>query len=262
MFWSVVKDLAREWNDRSDFIKIYLYCWAAFTVIFFSVSRSKLPGYILPAVPPLALSLSRSISLRIRGILPGKKWIGIAGSAAIVGMTVAIDRLPFAIDYFPPGPLFLVNLVDYVAAIAAMVMALRRRVASALFLSVISIIFTLAVGLTGDTKWSLDLGISARWASKVPEGVTPDYWASHTATYKLRRSFLHGLNFYAHREVPEWNGNKAERNWVFTTPKEMTELGGMGLQCPHFMAFPPVIVCEAGGSAGGLPRSGQLQQEK
>ncbi len=262
MFWSVVKDLAREWNDRSDFIKIYLYCWAAFTVIFFSVSRSKLPGYILPAVPPLALSLSRSISLRIRGILPGKKWIGIAGSAAIVGMTVAIDRLPFAIDYFPPGPLFLVNLVDYVAAIAAMVMALRRRVASALFLSVISIIFTLAVGLTGDTKWSLDLGISARWASKVPEGVTPDYWASHTATYKLRRSFLHGLNFYVHREVPEWNGNKAERNWVFTTPKEMTELGGMGLQCPHFMAFPPVIVCEAGGSADSLPRSGQLQQEK
>jgi 4-amino-4-deoxy-L-arabinose transferase-like glycosyltransferase len=262
MFWSVLKDLARERNVRSDLIQLYLHCWAAFTVIFFSVSKSKLPGYILPAVPPLALLLSRSISPRILRILPGERWIGIVSGVAIVGMTEAIDRLPFAIDYFPPGPLFFVNLVDYLAAIAVIAMAVRRRVASALFLSVISIIFTLAVGLTGDARWSLDLGISARWATRIPEGISPDYWASHTTTYKLRRSFLYGLNFYLHKEVPEWNGNKAERNWVFTTPKEMTELGGMGLECSHFMAFPPVIVCEAGRSADNFPRSGQPQQEK
>jgi 4-amino-4-deoxy-L-arabinose transferase-like glycosyltransferase len=259
MFWSVLKDLTREWNVRSDFSRLYLGCWAAFPVIFFSVSRSKLPGYILPAIPPLALILSHSISLRIRGILPGEKWIGIAGGVAIVGMTEAIDRLPFAIDYFPPGPLFLVNLVDYIAAIAVVALALRRRVASAFFVSIIAILFSVAAGLTGDARWSLDLGVSARWATGVPPGVSRDYWATHTSAYKLRRSFVYGVNFYLHKEVPEWNGNTGERNWVFTTPKEMSELGGMGLECPHFMAFPPVIVCEAGKSADSPPRSGQPQ---
>ncbi len=259
IFLAVAKDLINRWNTSSAHSQLYLCCWAAFPIVFFSASKSKLPGYVLPAILPLALLLSLSISLRIRKILPGEKWLAIAGGVAIIGMTEAIGRLPFAIDYFPPGPLRWVNPVDYVAAIVVIVMGFRRRVSSALVMSVIFIIFTLAYGLTGDARWSLDLGVSARWATRVPDGTSRDYWASHTSTYKVRRSFLHGLNFYVHRELPEWSGNTGERNWVFTTPVEMAKLRGMGLECPHFMAFPPVIVCEVAGLAHSLPGSGQPQ---
>jgi 4-amino-4-deoxy-L-arabinose transferase-like glycosyltransferase len=257
MFLSVLKDVIRNGSFRADFSQIYSCCWAAFPVIFFSAAKSKLPGYVLPSVFPLALLLSHSISMRIQKSIVGEKWIGVASGAAIFGVIMAINRFPFAIDYFPPRPLSWMELLDVLAAIVAITLGFRRRSSSALVVSVLSLIFTVAVGLTGDASWVLDLGTSTRWAARVPEGVSSDYWAAHTSAYKLRRSFLYGISFYLHREVPEWNGNTGERNWVFTTPKEMSELGGRGLECPHFMAFPPVIVCEAGKSASSHPRSGQ-----
>src|SRR6185295_16644760 len=38
-----------------------LFWWAIVPLVFFSLSRSKLPGYILPMVPPIALLLAKEI---------------------------------------------------------------------------------------------------------------------------------------------------------------------------------------------------------
>ncbi len=257
MFLSVFKDLIRNWSFRADSSPVFTSCWAALPVAFFSASKSKLPGYVLPTVFPLALLLSHSISTRIQESSASDKWIGIASGVAIFGVTVTIDRLPFAIDYFPPRPLLWVEALDWLAAIVAIVLGFRRRPSSALIVTTLCLLCTLGIGLTGDASWALDLGTSARWATRVPEGVSREYWSSHTATYKLQRSFHYGLNFYLHKEVLEWSGDRSERNWVFTTPKEMTELRAMRMECSNFMAFPPVIVCEARESADSLRRSGQ-----
>jgi len=48
----------RTW-DRST---LFLGCWILFPFLFFSFSTSKLPGYILPSLPPLALLLGRKLS--------------------------------------------------------------------------------------------------------------------------------------------------------------------------------------------------------
>jgi 4-amino-4-deoxy-L-arabinose transferase-like glycosyltransferase len=42
-------------------LSTFLLCWSLFCVAFFSVSKSKLPGYILPAVPAVALLLARGV---------------------------------------------------------------------------------------------------------------------------------------------------------------------------------------------------------
>jgi 4-amino-4-deoxy-L-arabinose transferase-like glycosyltransferase len=67
-------------NIRSD-LKIFCFAWAAVPLVFFSFSGSKLPGYILPAVPPLIIFTagfvyrwmndSRSRRLVIQGIAFG-----------------------------------------------------------------------------------------------------------------------------------------------------------------------------------------------
>src|SRR6202007_865811 len=36
--------------------------WVGFCLLFFSFSKSKLPGYVLPAVPPIAFLLSRILA--------------------------------------------------------------------------------------------------------------------------------------------------------------------------------------------------------
>jgi 4-amino-4-deoxy-L-arabinose transferase-like glycosyltransferase len=41
---------------------LFLTCWLLFPLIFFSLSGSKLAGYILPCLPPLALILGVSLS--------------------------------------------------------------------------------------------------------------------------------------------------------------------------------------------------------
>ena len=47
-------------NDRVSHASLlhFFICWALFPVVFFSISQSKLPGYILPALPPLAILLA------------------------------------------------------------------------------------------------------------------------------------------------------------------------------------------------------------
>ena len=48
----------RRWRalkEESQKPVVYLLCWALVTFTFFSLSQSKLPGYILPAIPPLAI---------------------------------------------------------------------------------------------------------------------------------------------------------------------------------------------------------------
>jgi len=54
----IVPALRRRLEDKD---KILLW-WTLIPILFFSLSGSKLPGYILPSVPPLAMLIARGIS--------------------------------------------------------------------------------------------------------------------------------------------------------------------------------------------------------
>jgi len=53
----------------------FFLSWVAFPFVFFSVSQSKLPGYILPAIPPLVLLLAASLSARLRSSEKAASWL-------------------------------------------------------------------------------------------------------------------------------------------------------------------------------------------
>jgi len=61
--------------------------WAAFVVLFFSASGSKLPAYVLPAFPPLALVLGRYLQLAPERRLA--LWSGLAIPVAIALLALA-----------------------------------------------------------------------------------------------------------------------------------------------------------------------------
>ncbi|HKV27646.1 MAG TPA: glycosyltransferase family 39 protein [Candidatus Acidoferrales bacterium] len=89
-----------EWRTSSGF---FIACWAIFPFIFFSFSQSKLPGYILPVFPPLALLMARSFACAIEWARRKTQWIGVATGmmSVALGVTGAIGfhRLP---PYEPP----------------------------------------------------------------------------------------------------------------------------------------------------------------
>ena len=70
----------------------FLWIWCAFTVVFFTLSRSKLVPYALPVFPPLALLVGRRLAAR-RGLA----WD--AGSAVALGaLLLAIATLPIRVS--------------------------------------------------------------------------------------------------------------------------------------------------------------------
>ncbi len=71
----------------------FALAWAAFVFLFFSASGSKLPSYILPMFPPLALVigwllLGLEVRVLFRLLLP----LVVAGTALTLGLVFAYDR--------------------------------------------------------------------------------------------------------------------------------------------------------------------------
>lgn len=68
-----------------------LLLWAVVIVAFFSFSKSKLPGYVIPALPALALLIARDMVRRTRVPL---RWLATFALVAGVGVLAFARRLP------------------------------------------------------------------------------------------------------------------------------------------------------------------------
>ena len=93
-------DGRRIWREKSYLRSpgLFIACWGIFPVIFFSFSQSKLPGYVLPAIPPLALLLARSFARAKEQTPRVAQWLAVA--TAILWLAVCasgahwLQRLP------------------------------------------------------------------------------------------------------------------------------------------------------------------------
>ena len=78
-------------------------CWLVVPVVFFSISQSKLPGYILPAIPAGAVLLADYLLRRLEREQPVSKWLAIVHAivasapvvpAMVIGFIVMKHGLP------------------------------------------------------------------------------------------------------------------------------------------------------------------------
>ena len=95
---------ARRWQWRSDDAlskwRVFAFCWLLVPVLFFSASGSKLPGYILPALPGALMligeRLSRMMSVGRAGVLATR----VAGALLVLlalGCVIYIWREGYAV---------------------------------------------------------------------------------------------------------------------------------------------------------------------
>jgi 4-amino-4-deoxy-L-arabinose transferase-like glycosyltransferase len=229
---------------------LFFASWAFFPIMFFTLSKSKLPGYILPAIPAFGLLMAQNVSLCIRQILPGERWIRITCGATFIALGILgilqIERT----DWVWPG---------VVVATGGFAILVLRNLRFGLALGVAALIIAIASSLTGNTRAVLDQRYSARSAPEAARIVWNDYSPDRSSTYKLTRSFQYTLNFYFHREVPGWLPDRTAPGWVFALAKDESELRNRGLSCPFNALRHAVIVCEDAGLPAGTPGSGKLQ---
>lgn len=100
-----------------------LCVWVGFVVVFFSFSHSKLPGYIVPAVPALALMVAFSESLPARNISVSAILSMLSGFALSVAALRESDALsPLIPRLLELQPMHRLQLLKEIAAAGAILL--------------------------------------------------------------------------------------------------------------------------------------------
>ena len=218
VFWLVWFALGEQRKDEGGYKRsqiLFLASWGVFPVLFFSLSKSKLPGYILPALFPLGFlnSVAVTRALKSRHVL-GRYVLGLIGALLFVS-----PGWIFFLKAHVRGPL--VSLYILVAAVGGLIVigaALLRQTRAGLTFSVVLVLFLLNLVYVSISK--LDPQLSAQSCARQ---IGLDR-AANTYSFKLQRSWQYQLNFYLHREIPEWSPNVAGEAMVVTGAKNLAEL--------------------------------------
>ena len=207
-----VRDAWRETAGRRDPVALLAICWAVVPFIFFSVSRSKLPGYILPMFPPLVLLMARTLAASLQAPGRGRALLASSGGLLVVvagllaGMTTQVVPAHLA-----PAVATLGLTTTWPAAIGAAgigiaLLALRGREWLALGLTS-AVMAILVLGVNSRVVPTLDPLLSARAAA-----VAASNAAEGGAIFELglERTMNFGLDYYLRRDLREWSPEAGE----------------------------------------------------
>ena len=108
-------------GDRRHAGYVFALCWIGVYVGLFSLARTKLPSYVAPCYPALALLCGSFLQRWATGqVQSWLLWRRLAlGSLAVIGATLMI-ALPLVIDRYLPGEQWLgiVGLVPFIGGVA------------------------------------------------------------------------------------------------------------------------------------------------
>jgi 4-amino-4-deoxy-L-arabinose transferase-like glycosyltransferase len=244
-FASAVRESFAEWRARrakhhymgfqraGDAFPEFLVLWAVLPILFFSFSQSKLPGYILPSVPPLTI-LTGDYLNRIRsrdaghsgqglhGLNGLKPWLLISHSILVGSLTFSILLLPLYIQLPDHTPLPIRAVAaSAMSAIASAILILivvarfgvARLRAATLVPLIMLLVFIFGVGPVGlgraltipalasskRTIQALDLTYSPRPLAQILATLAPP--PAPVAIYRVRRDVEFGIAFYRDKKV-------------------------------------------------------------
>jgi 4-amino-4-deoxy-L-arabinose transferase-like glycosyltransferase len=220
LLWPMGREGLRLWREKSwsNSPGFFFACWAIFPVVFFSFSQSKLPSYILPAIPALALlsaiTLTLSTDLRLPGMAVGATFMAL-GLVAVVW----VQRLPTSMHETLYSAVVMSAVIASGVGAGIIFLAVHRNSA---FLALSLILVAALVEFAGlGILARIDPYISARWhAQLMHNNLHPD----RIFTYRLARSWNYGLAFYFGRELPEWSASDPDPALVLTTPEGLKQI--------------------------------------
>ncbi len=215
-----------EWRSRGksawkfcpgrpgDAFPEFLVLWALIPIIFFSFSRSKLPGYILPSIPPITILTGDYLFRRRQAGL--NRWV-LLGHALLSGvMTMFAMLLPWFVVHgaeMPPAPALVVAAVASAGAVLLILVVVKGFGVARLRLVTSAVLIVLVIFLYGTGPFLgipaieptkrvihlLDRAYSARpLAQQLETLVPPD---ETVAVFRVRRDMEYGLAFYRNHEV-------------------------------------------------------------
>ena len=177
----------RAFKQRSN-VELLLWIWAAIVFLFFSASGSKLPPYILPILPALALLAARSLT---RGVVIAQALVLLP---LALGSGLAVHRLAAGGPYATYAA-WVVSAALMLAAAAAVALwlAWRYRVQTAVLALATGGLVATQVGIAGHRSLSDRFSIASTVAAlpEPPPAGVPVYAVDmydHTLPWSLKRT--------------------------------------------------------------------------
>lgn len=236
--WDAICGSLAEWRVRhkprryvghvraGDAFPEFLVLWALLPIVFFSFSGSKLPGYILPSIPPFAI-LTGDYLYRIRRV-GLKPWL-LNIHAVLTGVMIFVLLLcPQYMVYqrLVPAPrTFLWTTAVALAVAVCIVIAVRRlgvrRLRAVTVLPLVGVLFFL-LGLNGRL---LDLNYSARPLARKITQAAPD--VPLVVAENVRRDLEYGLAFYRNQHILHYgNDGVPDEEHILVIPTRQADTLG------------------------------------
>jgi 4-amino-4-deoxy-L-arabinose transferase-like glycosyltransferase len=212
---ALVESLRVWWTERRSAagnvefqFRIFAVIWLLVPIIFFSLSQSKLPGYILPAIPAAAVLLGEYLLRHSEKGQALPKWLVVLHAllasapivpALLIGYAVTQHRLPGG------RPMFIAVAIAFVLCLAIAVTLVRGNLRMLRFVTLVPVVLSVAAVLKLGTT-AIDLKLSARPLAMELAGVETK--PLPIAVYGVQRELEYGLAFYRNHAVQHYeSGN-------------------------------------------------------
>jgi len=235
-------------GQPGDAFPEFLVLWALIPIFFFSLSQSKLPGYVLPSIPPITI-LTGDYLFRRRH-LGLNRWVLIGHSALCGVMTMFALLLPWFVAHGPQTPPLNALIAALLSACGAALLILivvrgygvaRLRLVTSGVL-VVLVLYVCGVGpifgvpaieQSKRVIHLLDRSYSARPLAEQLAAEAPG--VETVAVFRVRRDIEYGLSFYRNRAVVNYqeSGVPDEQHLLVM---RVSGRGGVDLHTPAALA--------------------------
>ncbi len=210
--WWAERNSGRTAPDLEMQFALFACCWLVVPVAFFSISQSKLPGYILPAIPAGAILLADYLLRHFEEEQPGAKWVAVLHAlvasapivpAVLVGFAVTEHRLPAGRPM-----LFALTVAFILCAAIALTLVSRWHLRMLRFVTLIAVVLAVAAVLKLGTG-AIDQKLSAR-----PLAIELASVETHklpVAVYGVQREVEFGLAFYRDQAIQRYESGNIPR---------------------------------------------------
>jgi 4-amino-4-deoxy-L-arabinose transferase-like glycosyltransferase len=203
---STARDPGFHFIGRERAWRIFLLLWIAAPLAVFTISQSKLPGYILPSIPPCALLVADW--LRARSQERASSWL-LAAHSLICGMLLGGTLLApyFIVRTHPPA--LAITIAGIAAAVIALAMLLTLRWQGLCVLRFVTLV-PVVLGLAFVLRLSAPLIDRTQSARPVAEELSRlGVGGAQVAAFNITRETEYGLDFYRNQPVKRYERGEA-----------------------------------------------------
>ena len=232
--------LARDLVTRP--MRLFVVVWILAPIVFFSFSQSKLPGYVLPSIPPVAFLIVEYLHDKEEGGLP--VIVAIFHSMICGALFAGVLLAPHFLLKVHPKPAAIVWAAGagVLMAVLGTMTLLRRGVHYAHAVTLIPVLLGIAFVVKVAAP-IVDRTQSMRPVALQLETLgTPD--SSPVLVYRVPREVEYGLPFYRNAPALPYDGGHFPTNpvMIITTADALPSLAGKlprGTYLTHMGRFPP-----------------------